>query len=445
MRCRWCVGFACEVDAKCGTQNTVIPKALETGNCELRTECMAKEVLTNDRGRATGSRVFRFQRPPAGTDRRSRGCFFGSAIESARLLLNSKNRLFPNGLGNRYDWVGRNLQGHTYTGAAGLFERDTYDDLGPGASIAICDYNHGNPGLVGGAMLANEFIRLPYQFARIACRPAVPRWGRGHKDFMRQLLPAQHLGHGPTQEMPVFEAARAGRSQGEGRLGYSRSARLSGDRHPHDSRRSEFLAAKAEAWLKEAGATTTIPFNWIPARRSQRRPAPGRHVPHGQRSSNFCRRHVLPHPRRRQSVRDRWQRPCHERRLQSSPYHHGDRLLRLWQSSESVEGNVWPVLGSTVRGRDDGSQILSFSRRRAPGDRHVGNSVLAWREPLLQLLRRTLLRALPRDLAALSRLARISSSQCAVFRMSRGCPHSRHRLPSEEHSSIGSSSARPGS
>ena len=26
MRCRWCVGFACEVDAKCGTQNTVIPR-----------------------------------------------------------------------------------------------------------------------------------------------------------------------------------------------------------------------------------------------------------------------------------------------------------------------------------------------------------------------------------------------------------------------------------
>ena len=25
MRCRWCVGFPCEVNAKCGTQNTVIP------------------------------------------------------------------------------------------------------------------------------------------------------------------------------------------------------------------------------------------------------------------------------------------------------------------------------------------------------------------------------------------------------------------------------------
>ncbi len=38
MRCRWCVGFACEVNARTGTHNTVIPKALATGNCELRIE-----------------------------------------------------------------------------------------------------------------------------------------------------------------------------------------------------------------------------------------------------------------------------------------------------------------------------------------------------------------------------------------------------------------------
>ena len=73
----------------------------------------------------------------------------GSANESARLLLNSKSRLFPSGLGNRYDWVGRNLQGHAYTGAVGLFDFEVYDDLGPGAGIAICDFNHGNHGLAG--------------------------------------------------------------------------------------------------------------------------------------------------------------------------------------------------------------------------------------------------------------------------------------------------------
>ena len=58
MRCRWCVGFACEVNAKYGTHNTVIPKALATGNCELRTSAGVKEILTDARGRVTGVSYF---------------------------------------------------------------------------------------------------------------------------------------------------------------------------------------------------------------------------------------------------------------------------------------------------------------------------------------------------------------------------------------------------
>src|SRR5450759_3421713 len=179
MQCRWCVGFACEVNAKCGTQNTAIPMALATGNCELRTGCMAREVTTDARGRVTGVAYY-------DADDRLREqtadivIVSSAAVESARLLLNSKSKLHPAGLGNRYGWVGRNLQGHTYTGAYGLFDFDTYDDIGPGANIAICDYNHGNPGLIGGGMLANEFIRLPYQFVS-AAPPGVPPWGLGHK------------------------------------------------------------------------------------------------------------------------------------------------------------------------------------------------------------------------------------------------------------------------
>lgn len=89
--------------------------------------------------------------------------------------------MFPNGLGNRYDWVGRNLQGHSYTGASGLFEQEIYDDLGPGASIAICDFNHGNPGFIAGGLLANEFLRSPYQVASAAAEVGVPRWAQPTK------------------------------------------------------------------------------------------------------------------------------------------------------------------------------------------------------------------------------------------------------------------------
>ncbi|HSB14927.1 MAG TPA: GMC family oxidoreductase [Bryobacteraceae bacterium] len=254
MRCRWCVGFACEVNAKNGTQNTVIPTAMATGNCELRTECMVKEIQTDSKGRATGVAYFdaddRLREQPA--DLVVVSC---CAIETARLLINSKTKLFPNGLGNRHDWVGRNLQGHTYTGAYGLFENVAYDDLGPGAGIAVSDYNHGNPGLKGGGMLCNEFIRLPIQAIGIA-PPGTPRWGKGHKDYMRKWYRRCVSFRGPTQEMPVFDSRVQADPKVKDYWGIP-VARMSGDKHPHSIEIGNYMAEKAERVLKEAGAILT--------------------------------------------------------------------------------------------------------------------------------------------------------------------------------------------
>ena len=254
MRCRWCCGFACEVDAKCGTHNTVIPRALATGNCELRTECVAKEILLDGQGRARGVAYFdardRMELQTADIVVVSCG-----AIESARLLLNSKSRLFETGMGNRSGWVGRNLQGHAYSGAYGLFDHDTYDDVGPGASIAICDYNHGNPGLCGGGLLANEFIRLPYQFVGMR-PPDVPGWGKAHKDYMRKFFRRCITVKGPVQEMPVFDARVDVDPKVKDHWGIP-VARLSGRKHEHTLEIARFLAEKAEVWIKEAGAIKT--------------------------------------------------------------------------------------------------------------------------------------------------------------------------------------------
>jgi len=251
MRCRWCVGFACEVDAKNGTQNTVLPVALSTGLLELRTECQAKEIVLDDHGRATGVRYF--DRNGEGWEQPARVVISScGAIESARLLLNSANRLFPKGLGNRYDWVGRNLQGHTYTGAIGLFNEIVYDDLGPGATIAVSDYNHGTPGMRGGGALCNEFIRLPFQFLGMR-DPDVPRWGQAHKDWVRQAYRRTIAVQGPTQEMPVFESRAQLDPQVRDRFGIP-VVRLSGPKHDHTMEISDLQAQRAAAWLKEAGA-----------------------------------------------------------------------------------------------------------------------------------------------------------------------------------------------
>jgi choline dehydrogenase-like flavoprotein len=274
MRCRWCVGFACEVDAKNGTQNTVIPTALATGLCELRTGAMAREIVLDARGHAIAVTYFdadnHLQTQPARLVVVSAG-----AIETARLLLNSKSRLHPNGLGNRYDWVGRNLQGHAYPRAMGLFDHDTYDDVGPGASIAICDFNHGNPGLRGGAMLANEFIRLPIQLTGLT-PPDVPRWGQAHKDYMRQFYRRSIAVMGPVQEMPVFESRAQLDPRVEDFWGIP-VARLSGGRHPHSVEVARAVVVKAVEWLQEAGAIRT----WTSV--------PGLELSGGQHQAGTCR------------------------------------------------------------------------------------------------------------------------------------------------------------
>jgi choline dehydrogenase-like flavoprotein len=274
MRCRWCVGFACEVDARTGTHNTVIPTALATGNCELRTGCMTKEILLDERGRARGVTYIdadgRYREQTADLV-----IVCGGAIESARLLLNTRHRVYPAGLGNRYDWVGRNLQSHSYTGAVGLFDFDTYDDLGPGASIAISDYNHGNPGLAGGGMLANEFIRLPYQFMGLV-PPWIARWGPEHKDFVRTAYKRTIVIMGPVQEMPLFDSRVQVDPKVKDRWGIP-VARLSGRKHPHTIEIARFLAGKAQAWLTEAGATNT----W--------RRIPGQGLSGGQHQAGTCR------------------------------------------------------------------------------------------------------------------------------------------------------------
>jgi choline dehydrogenase-like flavoprotein len=253
-RVRTCVGFACPVNAKCGTHNTVIPTALATGNCELRTNCQVAEVMIDDTGHATGVRYF---------DAQDRGqiqtadvvVVSAAAVETARLLLNSKSKLFPHGAGNNHDWVGRNLQGHAYTGASGLFDEDIYDDVGPGACWAVCDFNHDNPGIIGGGMLCNSFITLPYAFSKKR-PPGSKGWGPEHKDFQRKNYKRVVDVRGPFQEIPNFEARVRIDPEVKDHWGIP-VVRLSGQRHAYDRVGCQFMADRAEEILREAGAART--------------------------------------------------------------------------------------------------------------------------------------------------------------------------------------------
>jgi len=252
--CPHCVGFGCEANAKNGTQNTVIPRAVQTGNCSLVTDAVVKEILTNDQGKATGVAYFHkgeFLEQPARVVVVS--C---SATETPRLLLNSKSKLHPNGLGNQNDWVGRNLQGHAYSGAYGLFEEELFDGTGPAARVALCDFNHGNTDIVGGSMLANEFIRLPYLFARNVRPPRIPRYGPEFKKFVRTYYKRTVGVKGPVQEMPLWENRVEVHPTAKDKWDIPVAA-ITTRRHGQDALTGKFIAERAAEWLKAAGATET--------------------------------------------------------------------------------------------------------------------------------------------------------------------------------------------
>jgi len=93
--------------------------------------------------------------------------------------------------------------------------------------------------------------------------PWTPRWGEGHKEFVRAAYRRTIAIRGPVQEIPVFDARVELDPKVKDSWGIP-VARLSGYKHPHTLEIANFLAGKAEAWLKEAGAARTwkqVPSN----------------------------------------------------------------------------------------------------------------------------------------------------------------------------------------
>jgi choline dehydrogenase-like flavoprotein len=255
IECGTCVGFPCPSDAKNGTQNTVIPRALATGRCDLITGATVEYVEQDERGRVIGVRYVQADASDAPVRRsiRSRAVMLCcGAIETARLLLLSKSRAHPEGLGNAHDLVGRNLQGHYYPTTFGLFEEGLHSSRGPGVTIATSAFNHGNAGVIGGAMLADDFVMPPIIFWDQALPPDLPRWGQAAKSFMRDNYRRMTQVKGPVQEIPDPNC-RVTLADLTDHWGLP-VARLSGTTHMETVRTASFILGKAEEWLRASGA-----------------------------------------------------------------------------------------------------------------------------------------------------------------------------------------------
>ncbi len=147
------------------------------------------------------------------------------------------------------------------------------DCVGPGPRIATNDFRHGNPGLVGGAMLANDFVPLPlFVWNLLGGLGAFPTWGLGAKQGMRDLYRRLALVMGPVQEIPNPASRVTVDPRVRDRFGIP-VARLSGRPHPADEPVADFIAGRAVAWAQASGARTVLPLRW----RAPTGPSGGQH------------------------------------------------------------------------------------------------------------------------------------------------------------------------
>ncbi|BDI33880.1 gluconate dehydrogenase [Capsulimonas corticalis] len=250
--CQQCVGFACPTDAKNGTHNTMIPRALATGLCTLETEAMTERVIADGAGRATGV-VYWNSAGEQITATSEVVVLSGGAVETARLMLNSKTDAHPNGLGNDHDMVGRNFQGHFYAGAVGWMDDSVWDGVGPGPTTATIRFNHDNDGIVGGGMLCDDFIMQPINFVKGSVPRGVPRWGKEHKEWVRHNYTRMLRVFGPVHDIPSPDARISVDPDVRDRWGIP-VVRISGATHPETLRVHAFMNARAEEWLRASGA-----------------------------------------------------------------------------------------------------------------------------------------------------------------------------------------------
>jgi len=127
---------ACQVYADFSSGTCLVQPAMKSGQVDLYTHAMVREVLTDDSGKATG--VLYIDKKDMQEYRvEARVVVLGaSACETARIMLNSKSKAHPNGISNSSGVIGRYLHDSTGTDRMAfmpqLVDRPRYNEDGVG-------------------------------------------------------------------------------------------------------------------------------------------------------------------------------------------------------------------------------------------------------------------------------------------------------------------------
>ena len=297
--CGWCCGYGCHIDAKASTHVSTIPKALATGNFDLRPLSRVVKFNVDDKGNVKS--VTYLDAGGTAVDLEARAFVLSSyTYENVRLLLLSTSTLFPKGLSNNAGMVGRYYFPHGNWSVNGIFPQKLNLFTGPvGQATNIDDFNADNFDHTGLGFIRGTYIAARNQLTPIggagALPPGTPTWGAAYKDFVRKNF--NHIGSlgasGSAEVLPYDANYLDLDPDVKDDLGLP-VTRITFDIYDNEKKMYAYVQDRAEEIMKEMGATTT----WKPT------PSAGRistHAHGGTRMGNDPKRSVV----------DKWCR-CHE-------------------------------------------------------------------------------------------------------------------------------------
>lgn len=258
----YCDTGGCHINAKNSTAVTTIPSALKTKNLTIYERAHVTRIVTDSNGKAIGVRYVRdgqeyFQ--PADVVLLS-----SYTYENVRLLLLSKSKVFPNGLSNNNGQVGKHYIGH-WAGreVTGLFPFDLNIWWGANAQGVVVNdwaddsFDHTGLGFIGGASLTMNHEVHPIAGAAMPTFGRAPAWGSKWKTFIKENAGRWVSCYAQCNSLPYENTWLDLDPEVKDKLG-DPVIRITSGPKENEPRASAHAAAKAEQWLRAAGAIDIV-------------------------------------------------------------------------------------------------------------------------------------------------------------------------------------------
>ncbi len=260
VNCGFCMGFGCETGAKSSSLSAMIPLAMASGRCELRSDCTVYRLQTNDKGRV--DEVLYLDKDGKQRSQRAKAVIVSAnGLETPRLLLMSESPRFPQGLANSSGLVGKNLMFNSHAAVNATFEHQLNEYKGIQCTRISHDFYETDPrrGFYGGGGLDGRplFLAMPIFYSQLFPPSDMPRWGQDFKEYLADSFTRSMTVVGATTSLAMESNNVTLDPTVRDRYGLP-AARMTYLDHDDDLAMGRFLQGKAIDMMEAAGARKVV-------------------------------------------------------------------------------------------------------------------------------------------------------------------------------------------